>query len=140
MKEAFERMYAFYARWRQPGERYDQNFEILRHERIIVGNSDQRAEEVECYEAEFEVTFTFFRGYWSCMEPEQALDAIRLFGQEVIARVKRWLSRKPPCVAETAQGVLPARALGIATLPSIPSPPRSRHSRRDRWARPLAGL
>jgi hypothetical protein len=30
MKEAFERMYASYVRGRQPGERYDQDFEVLR--------------------------------------------------------------------------------------------------------------
>src|SRR5579864_7598076 len=87
MKEAFERMYASYARWGQPGERYDQDFEVLKHERIIVGDPDQCAEEVKRYEEEFEVPFMFFRAYWQGMEPEQALDAIRLFGQEVIARM-----------------------------------------------------
>ena len=89
MKEAFERMYASYARWGQPGERYDQDFEVLRHERIIVGNPDECAAEVRRYAEEFEVPFMFFRAYWPGMEPEQALEAIRLFGQEVIPQLRR---------------------------------------------------
>jgi alkanesulfonate monooxygenase SsuD/methylene tetrahydromethanopterin reductase-like flavin-dependent oxidoreductase (luciferase family) len=89
MKDAFERMYASYARWGQPGERYDQEFEMLRRERIIVGDPDECAEEVRRYAEEFEVPFMFFRAYWPGMEPEQALAAIRLFGREVIPRLRQ---------------------------------------------------
>ena len=89
MKEAFERMYASYARWGQPGEHYDQDFEVLRRERIVVGNPDECAEEVRRYTEEFEVPFMFFRTYWPGMEPEQALDAIRLFGREVIPQLRQ---------------------------------------------------
>jgi alkanesulfonate monooxygenase SsuD/methylene tetrahydromethanopterin reductase-like flavin-dependent oxidoreductase (luciferase family) len=89
MKEAFEQMYASYAHWGQPGERYDQDFDVLRHERIIVGDPDECAGEVRQYAEEFEVPFMFFRAYWPGMEPEKALDAIRLFGREVIPLVRR---------------------------------------------------
>jgi hypothetical protein len=34
------------------------------HERIIVGDPDQCAEEVKRYDEEFEVPFMFFRAYW----------------------------------------------------------------------------
>jgi len=88
MQEAFERMYASYARWGQPGERYDQDFEGLRHERIIVGTPDECAEEVSRYAEEFNAPFMFFRAYWPGMEPGRALEAIRVFGEEVILKLR----------------------------------------------------
>ena len=40
VQEAYERMYQVYTGWGQPGERYDLGFDVLKKERLIVGNPD----------------------------------------------------------------------------------------------------
>lgn len=77
-------MYESYARWGQPGERYDQDFSALKEERILVGSPDEVASEVEQYRKEFGVPFMWFRLYYPGMDPELALDSIRMFGEQVI--------------------------------------------------------
>ena len=88
MKEAFRAMYESYARWGQPGERYDLEFDQLKEERIVVGSPDEVAERVAEYRDEFDVPFMWFRLYYPGMDPEHALETIRLFGQEVIPRFR----------------------------------------------------
>jgi hypothetical protein len=41
MKEAFRSLYESYARWGQPGERYDLDFDELKQERILVGSPER---------------------------------------------------------------------------------------------------
>jgi alkanesulfonate monooxygenase SsuD/methylene tetrahydromethanopterin reductase-like flavin-dependent oxidoreductase (luciferase family) len=84
MKEAFRAQYDSYARWGQPGERYDLEFDQLKEERILVGSPQEVAERVIEYRDEFDVPFMWFRLYYPGMDPELALETIRLFGQEVI--------------------------------------------------------
>jgi alkanesulfonate monooxygenase SsuD/methylene tetrahydromethanopterin reductase-like flavin-dependent oxidoreductase (luciferase family) len=84
MRKALEAMYASYARWGQPGERYDQDFATLRAERILVGSPDEVTTEIERYRQEFDVPFMWFRLYYPGMDPDLALDTIRMFGAEVI--------------------------------------------------------
>ncbi len=84
MKEAFRAMYQSYARWGQPGERYDLEFDELRDERILVGSPVEVAERVIEYRDEFDVPFMWFRLYYPGMDPELALETIRMFGEQVI--------------------------------------------------------
>ncbi len=88
MRSALEALYQSYARWGQPGERYDQDFAELKRERILVGSPEQVAEGVAAYRDEFAVPFMWFRLYFPGMDPELALDTIRLFGAEVIPRLR----------------------------------------------------
>jgi alkanesulfonate monooxygenase SsuD/methylene tetrahydromethanopterin reductase-like flavin-dependent oxidoreductase (luciferase family) len=88
MKAAFLAMYESYARWGQPGERYDLEFDELKEERILVGSPEEVAERVAEYRDEFEVPFMWFRLYYPGMEPALALEVIRLFGEEVIPRFR----------------------------------------------------
>jgi alkanesulfonate monooxygenase SsuD/methylene tetrahydromethanopterin reductase-like flavin-dependent oxidoreductase (luciferase family) len=84
MKDAFRKLYESYARWGQPGERYDLDFDELKDERILVGAPEEVAERVIEYRDEFDVPFMWFRLYYPGMDPELALETIRLFGAEVI--------------------------------------------------------
>jgi alkanesulfonate monooxygenase SsuD/methylene tetrahydromethanopterin reductase-like flavin-dependent oxidoreductase (luciferase family) len=97
MKDAFRAQYESYARWGQPGARYDLDFAELKQERILVGSPEEVAERVNEYRDEFEVPFMWFRLYYPGMDPELALETIRLFGEEVIP-----LCRQP---AETVPGI-----------------------------------
>lgn len=89
IKEAYETMYQVYARWGQPGERYDLSFDELKQERLIVGSPDEVAEQVMTYHQEFGAEFMWFTVYWPGMEPEWTLETIRLFGERVIPAIKR---------------------------------------------------
>jgi alkanesulfonate monooxygenase SsuD/methylene tetrahydromethanopterin reductase-like flavin-dependent oxidoreductase (luciferase family) len=82
--DAFERLYRVYHREGQPGERYDRSFQELREERIIVGNPDDVVQEIQRYRDEFGAEYMFFRLYYLGMDPEKAVQCIRLFGNEVI--------------------------------------------------------
>ena len=84
MKDAFRTQYESYARWGQPGERYDLDFDQLKEERILVGAPEEVAERVIEYRDEFDVPFMWFRLYYPGMDPNLALETISLFGQEVI--------------------------------------------------------
>ena len=84
MQASLRAMYESYARWGQPGERYDLEFEELKEERILVGSPGEVAERVAEYRDEFEVPFMWFRLYYPGMDPEVALETIRLFGEEAI--------------------------------------------------------
>lgn len=88
MKGALEALYQSYARWGQPGERYDQDFAELKRERILVGTPQEVADSVTAYRDEFDVPFMWFRLYFPGMDPELTLDTVRLFGSEVIPRVR----------------------------------------------------
>jgi alkanesulfonate monooxygenase SsuD/methylene tetrahydromethanopterin reductase-like flavin-dependent oxidoreductase (luciferase family) len=89
IKDAYERMYQMYQRWGQPGERYDLSFDELKQERLIAGNPDEVAEQVMSYHQEFGAEFMWFTVYWPGMEPQLALETIRLFGERVIPVIKR---------------------------------------------------
>jgi alkanesulfonate monooxygenase SsuD/methylene tetrahydromethanopterin reductase-like flavin-dependent oxidoreductase (luciferase family) len=84
MRASLRAMYQSYARWGQPGERYDLEFDELKQERILVGSPAEVAEKVIEYRDEFGVPFMWFRLYYPGMDPELALETIRLFGAEVI--------------------------------------------------------
>jgi alkanesulfonate monooxygenase SsuD/methylene tetrahydromethanopterin reductase-like flavin-dependent oxidoreductase (luciferase family) len=88
MRTALEALYQSYARWGQPGERYDQDFAELKRERILVGSPEEVADGVAEYRDEFAVPFMWFRLYFPGMDPELALDTIRMFGAEVIPRLR----------------------------------------------------
>ncbi len=89
IQEAYERMYQVYHRWGQPGERYDQDFDELKRERLIVGTPDEVYEQVMAYHQEFGVDFMSFTVYWPGMNPQWTLETIQLFGEKVIPQVKR---------------------------------------------------
>ena len=84
MRTSLRAMYESYARWGQPGERYDLEFDELKQERILVGSPEQVAEKVNEYRDEFGVPFMWFRLYYPGMDPNLALQTISLVGQEVI--------------------------------------------------------
>ena len=84
---ALERLYHVYHRAGQPGGRYDLNFEELKEQRIIVGNPEDVAREIEGYREEFGAEYMFFRLYYLGMDPEKSVECIRLFGEEVIPRL-----------------------------------------------------
>ncbi len=88
IKIAFEETYRQYRRWGQPGERYYQDFEALKKERLIIGTPDEVAEQVVAYQEEFGVDFMLFRAYWPGADPAWALETLELFGQKVIPQVK----------------------------------------------------
>jgi alkanesulfonate monooxygenase SsuD/methylene tetrahydromethanopterin reductase-like flavin-dependent oxidoreductase (luciferase family) len=94
MRAPLGTMYASYARWGQPGERYDLDFDELKTERVLVGSPDEVAERVIEYRDEFDVPFMSFRLYYPGMDPELALETIRMFGEEVI-----------PLCRETAEAI-----------------------------------
>jgi probable F420-dependent oxidoreductase len=88
IREAYERMYALYARWGQPGERYGESFEELRRERLLVGSPDEVAEQVLAYRREFGAEFMWFTTYWPGMDIGQSIETIRLFGERVIPSIR----------------------------------------------------
>jgi alkanesulfonate monooxygenase SsuD/methylene tetrahydromethanopterin reductase-like flavin-dependent oxidoreductase (luciferase family) len=89
MKESFRAQYESYSRWGQPGERYDLDFDELKQERILVGSPEEVAERVNEYQDEFDVPFMWFRLYYPGMDPDLALETIRMFGHEVIPLCRR---------------------------------------------------
>jgi alkanesulfonate monooxygenase SsuD/methylene tetrahydromethanopterin reductase-like flavin-dependent oxidoreductase (luciferase family) len=84
MRTSLRAMYESYAKWGQPGERYDLEFDELKQERILVGSPEEVAEKVTEYRDEFGVPFMWFRLYYPGMDPNLALETISLFGHEVI--------------------------------------------------------
>ena len=89
IKAAYERMYQVYHQWGQPGERYDVDFEELKHERLIVGSPGEVAEQILDYHREFGVEFMNFMAYWPGMDPQVSLETIKIFGEKVIPELKR---------------------------------------------------
>ena len=99
MKDALRAQYESYARWGQPGERYDLDFDQLKEERILVGAPQEVAERVTEYRDEFDVPFMWFRLYYPGMDPKRALETIRLFGEEVIPRCRERAETIPEAAA-----------------------------------------
>jgi alkanesulfonate monooxygenase SsuD/methylene tetrahydromethanopterin reductase-like flavin-dependent oxidoreductase (luciferase family) len=99
MRAPLGAMYASYARWGQPGERYDLDFDELKIERVLVGSPHEVAERVIEYRDEFDVPFMAFRLYYPGMDPELALETIRLFGEEVIPLCRQHLQTVPEVAA-----------------------------------------
>jgi alkanesulfonate monooxygenase SsuD/methylene tetrahydromethanopterin reductase-like flavin-dependent oxidoreductase (luciferase family) len=97
IQDAFEEMYHRYHRMGQPGERYDHDFETLKRERLVVGNPSEVAEQILGYHQDYGAEFMWFRLYWPGLDLERSLEAIHLFGEEVLPAVKR----------ETGQGNWP---------------------------------
>jgi alkanesulfonate monooxygenase SsuD/methylene tetrahydromethanopterin reductase-like flavin-dependent oxidoreductase (luciferase family) len=95
IREAYEQMYRLYRRWGQPGEVYEETFEELKRERLIVGSPDEVVEQVLAYRRDFDVEFMWFTVYWPGMDTEQSLETIRMFGEQVIPAVKRATSTGP---------------------------------------------
>ena len=88
VEAAFERLYQFYHRTGQPGEPYDRSFQELKEERIIMGNPDDVAEEIQSYRDEFGAEYMFFRLYYPGMDPEKSVQCIRLFGKTVMPQFR----------------------------------------------------
>jgi alkanesulfonate monooxygenase SsuD/methylene tetrahydromethanopterin reductase-like flavin-dependent oxidoreductase (luciferase family) len=84
MVESFERLYQVYHREGQPGERYDRSFQELQEDRIIMGSPEDVRQEIQTYRDEFGAEYMFFRVYYLGMDPEKAVQCVRLFGEEVI--------------------------------------------------------
>jgi alkanesulfonate monooxygenase SsuD/methylene tetrahydromethanopterin reductase-like flavin-dependent oxidoreductase (luciferase family) len=99
MRAPLGAMYASYARWGQPGERYDLDFDELKIERVLVGSPHEVAERVIEYRDEFDVPFMLFRLYYPGMDPELALETIRLFGAEVIPLCRQCAQTVPEAAA-----------------------------------------
>jgi probable F420-dependent oxidoreductase len=89
IKDAYERMYQVYRHWGQPGEQYQEGFDDLKQERLIVGSPDDVTEQVFAYHQEFGAEFMWFTVYWPGMNPQWSIDTIRLFGERVIPQIKR---------------------------------------------------
>ena len=83
-----EDMYHTYARWKQPGERYDLSFDELKGERYIIGSPEDCIEDIERIRREIKVNLMFFRIYWPGMDPAYAIKTIKLFGEKVIPYFK----------------------------------------------------
>lgn len=75
--------------WGQPGERYDLSFDELKHNRFILGNSEQAAEEVVALKREFDTDFILFRVYTPGMDMQRTTDVVRQVGTEVLPMVQK---------------------------------------------------
>ena len=87
IRDSFERLYRAYHRAGQPGERYDLRFQELRAERLLVGDPDDVAVEIDQYRQEFGAEYMFFRLYYLGMDPEKSVRCIRLFGENVMPQI-----------------------------------------------------
>jgi alkanesulfonate monooxygenase SsuD/methylene tetrahydromethanopterin reductase-like flavin-dependent oxidoreductase (luciferase family) len=74
-------------------------FDELKKERILVGSPAEVAERVNEYRDEFVVPLMWFRVYYPGMDTEPALEAIRMFGQEVIPLCRGAGERPEPAIA-----------------------------------------
>lgn len=87
IRDSFERLYRAYHQAGQPGERYDLRFQELRDERLLVGDPDDVAMEIDRYRQEFGAEYMFFRLYYLGMDPEKSVRCIRLFGEKIIPQI-----------------------------------------------------
>lgn len=88
MRTSYEAMLTMQHRWGQPGERYDLPFDELKKDRVILGDPAQVAEEIVDLHNEFHAEFLSFRAYTPGMDPERALDVVRLIGEDVLPLVR----------------------------------------------------
>lgn len=77
------------ATWGQPGEDYSLGFDELKHDRFILGNSEEAAAELIELNREFGAEFVTFRVYTPGMDTERALDVVRQLGEEVFQMVRK---------------------------------------------------
>lgn len=83
-----EEMFHTYHSWGQPGEAYDRSAEELMRDRLIAGDPQEVVELILEYEKEFEVPFMWFRAHFPQMKKELVLNTIRLFGAEVLPKLR----------------------------------------------------
>lgn len=87
-RPAYEAIYQAFSRSGHPGEQYNLGFEELKRERLIIGDPQSVADQVLEYHREFSVEFMWFAVQWPGMDTTAAVETIRLFGDEVIPRVR----------------------------------------------------
>lgn len=92
--KSYERMLHMQSGWGQPGERYDQSFDKLKEERVILGSPQQCAEELAKIHKEFGAEFVLFRLYTPGMEPSLALEMVEQVGKEVLPLVRKEVGRR----------------------------------------------
>jgi alkanesulfonate monooxygenase SsuD/methylene tetrahydromethanopterin reductase-like flavin-dependent oxidoreductase (luciferase family) len=89
IRDGYERRYARYQQWGQPGERYDLEFDKLKRDRLILGSPAEVVEQVMDYHREFQTEFMWFMVDFPGMDPKFSLESIQRFGAEVIPRIKK---------------------------------------------------
>ena len=77
--------------WGQPGEDYSVGFDELKADRLILGSSEEAAEEIIALNREFGAGFVSFRIFHPGMDRQCALDVIRQMGDEVLPMVRKEL-------------------------------------------------
>jgi alkanesulfonate monooxygenase SsuD/methylene tetrahydromethanopterin reductase-like flavin-dependent oxidoreductase (luciferase family) len=87
--DSFTRYLHLQHRWGQPGERYDVEFDELKNERFILGNSEEAAAEIIDLHSRFGADFVVFRTYTPGMTRQQAIESIWQIGEEVLPNVRR---------------------------------------------------
>jgi alkanesulfonate monooxygenase SsuD/methylene tetrahydromethanopterin reductase-like flavin-dependent oxidoreductase (luciferase family) len=75
--------------WGQPGENQSVDFETIKTDRVILGSSEQAAEEIISLHDEFGAKFMSFRVFFPGMDLERSLDVVRQLGAEVLPLVRR---------------------------------------------------
>lgn len=75
--------------WGQPGENQAVDFEAIKTDRVILGSSEEAAEEIIKLHNEFNVGFMSFRVFFPGMDVERSLDVIRQLGSEVLPMVRK---------------------------------------------------
>jgi alkanesulfonate monooxygenase SsuD/methylene tetrahydromethanopterin reductase-like flavin-dependent oxidoreductase (luciferase family) len=95
MAAVFEESYKRIFEWRYPGRRFEMTYAQFKEERAIVGDPADVAEEILAYYREFDLDeFLWFRHYHPSMDFERSLLTLKLFGAEVIPRLRVALAGK----------------------------------------------
>ena len=80
--------------WGQPGERYDIDPAELLGERVILGSSEEAAEQILALHEEFGIGYLNLRVYAAGMDQERALDMVRQAGAEVLPIIRAETGRR----------------------------------------------
>lgn len=84
--------YESYSSWGQDDvigdDDFDSPWERLKHDRFLIGTPDQVVESIERYEREMNIDHLVVRMQFPGSDFEAVRDSIRLFGNEVLPRVK----------------------------------------------------
>ena len=93
-REALDRQYSIQRKWQQPGENYNIGIDELMHDRLIVGNARECAEELIRDHEEFGCDFVWFRLFWPGMDRKKCMDGIKRIGWEVLPLVRKAVGAK----------------------------------------------
>jgi alkanesulfonate monooxygenase SsuD/methylene tetrahydromethanopterin reductase-like flavin-dependent oxidoreductase (luciferase family) len=89
--ESYQRLLHMQSGWGQPGEKYDDPFEKLKENRIILGPPEKVAEELIDLHTRYGAEYVWIRCYTPGMDVEAALDMVQRIGEGVIPLVRREL-------------------------------------------------